>query len=127
AFALEEKARAETDHFRQAEQEVRYQLEKVKHEHKQVQNSSQQLLEINRLKSECIVNAGHEIEASLQSVLGLAELLEHGSYGELTREKKEAGHSLYGWGRGNKRALDWLIEYGSTRSRRLESTGGSYN
>jgi PAS domain S-box-containing protein len=125
ASALEKKARTEADHFRQAEEEVRHQLEKVREEHKQVQSSSQQLLEINRLKSEFIVNAGHEIEASLQSVLGLAELLERGSYGALTAEQREAVHSLYGWGRRMKSDVDWLVEYGSTRSRRLETSGGS--
>jgi signal transduction histidine kinase len=126
ASALEKNARAEADHSRQAEEETRNQLAKVREEHKQVQSSSQQLLEINKLKSEFIVNAGHEIEASLQSVLGLAELLERGSYGELTREQREAVHSLYGWARRIKGDVDWLVEYGSTRTRRLESSGGSY-
>jgi PAS domain S-box-containing protein len=126
ASALEKKARAEADHSRQVEEEIRNQLAKVRDEHKQVQSSSQQLLEINKLKSEFIVNAGHEIEASLQSVLGLAELLERGSYGELTKEQREAVHSLYGWGRRIKGDVDWLVEYGSTRTRRLESSGGSY-
>jgi PAS domain S-box-containing protein len=125
AYALEQKARAEADHSRHAEAEVRNQLEKVREEHKQVQSSSQQLLDINKLKSEFIVNAGHEIEASLQSVLGLAELLESGSYGALTAEQREAVRSLYGWGRRIKSDVDWLVEYGSTRSRRLESSGGA--
>jgi PAS domain S-box-containing protein len=125
ASALEQKARAEADQSRHAEAEVRSQLAKVREEHKQVQSSSQQLLDINKLKSEFIVNAGHEIEASLQSVLGLAELLESGSYGALTAEQREAVHSLYGWGRRIKSDVDWLVEYGSTRSRRLESSGGA--
>jgi signal transduction histidine kinase len=83
------------------------------------------LLEINRLKSEFIVNAGHEMEASLQSVLGLAELLQGGSYGNLTAEQREAVHGIYGWARRIKSDVDWLVEYGSTRSRRLETSGGS--
>lgn len=122
SVALEEKARAQSDQSKQAEEEVRKELERVQTEHKQVQSSSQQLLEINRLKSEFIVNAGREIEASLQSVLGLAELLERGSYGELTADQRGAVHSLYGWARRIKGDLDWLVEYGSTRSRRLDSS-----
>lgn len=125
ASALEAKARSEADDSRRAEAEVRDQLERVQEEHKQVQGSSQQLLEINKLKSEFIVNAGHEIEASLQSVLGLAELLEQGSYGHLTPEQREAVNGIDGWARRIKSDVDWLIEYGSTRSRRLESSGGS--
>jgi GAF domain-containing protein len=125
ASALEAKARAEADVSRRVETEVRQQLERLQGEHKQAQGSSQQLLEINRLKSEFIVNAGHEMEASLQSVLGLAELLERGSYGSLTSEQREAVHGIYGWARRIKSDIDWLVEYGSARSRRLESTGSS--
>lgn len=124
ASALEATARSEADDSRRAEEETRQQLERVQEEHKQVQGSAQQLLEINKLKSEFIVNAGHEIEASLQSVLGLAELLERGSYGNLTDEQREAVHGIYGWARRIKSDVDWLIEYGSTRTRRLESSGG---
>ena len=125
ASALEAKARAEADVSRRVETEVRRQLERVQEERKQAQGSAQQLLEINRLKSEFIVNAGHEIEASLQSVLGLAELLERGSYGNLTPEQREAVHGLYGWARRIKSDVNSLIEYGSARSRRLESSGAS--
>lgn len=125
ASSLEAKARAEADVSRRVETEVRQQLERVQEEHKQAQGSAQQLLEINRLKSEFIVNAGHEMEASLQSVLGLAELLERGSYGNLTPEQREAVHGIYGWARRIKSDIDWLVEYGSARSRRLEPSGGS--
>ena len=125
ASALEAKARAEADVSRRVETEVRQQLDRVQEEHKQTQGSAQQLLEINRLKSEFIVNAGHEIEVSLQSVLGLAELLERGSYGSLTPEQREAVHGLYSWARRIKSDVNSLIEYGSARSRRLESSGAS--
>jgi len=125
ASALEAKARAEADVSHRVETEVRQELDRVREEQKQAQGSAKQLLEINRLKSEFIVNAGNEIEASLQSVLGLAELLERGSYGNLTPEQREAVHGIYGWARRIKSDVDWLVEYGSARSRRLESSGGS--
>lgn len=125
ASELEAKARAEAENSRRVETEVRQQLDRLQEEHKQAQGSAQQLLEINRLKSEFIVNAGHEMEASLQSVLGLAELLERGSYGNLTVEQREAVHGIYGWARRIKSDIDWLVEYGSARSRRLEPSGGS--
>jgi GAF domain-containing protein len=122
---LEAKARDEADVARRLETEARQKLEHLQGEHKQALESSQQLLEINRLKSEFIVNAGHEMEASLQSVLGLAELLERGSYGNLTPEQREAVNGIYGWARRIKSDIDWLVEYGSARSRRLETSGGS--
>jgi GAF domain-containing protein len=125
ASALEAKARAESEVTRRSEAEAKKQLELATDSQKQAQGSAQQLLEINRLKSEFIVNAGHEIEASLQSVLGLAELLEAGSYGSLNPEQREAVHGIYGWARRIKSDVDWLVEYGSTRSRRLETSGAS--
>ncbi|HKV38353.1 MAG TPA: hypothetical protein VJX67_04005, partial [Blastocatellia bacterium] len=83
--------------------------------------AAQQLLEINRLKSDFIVNAGRELDASLQSVLGFAELLGQGSYGKLTPEQQEAVKNIYAWGRRMKSDIDWLVEYGSTRARRLDT------
>jgi GAF domain-containing protein len=123
ASALEASARAEADAARRREAEARSELESVLQERNQAQGSAQQLLEINRLKSEFIVNAGHEIEASLQSALGLSELLDRGAFGELTQQQKETVQAIYGWARRMKNDVDWLIEYGSTRSRRLESSG----
>jgi GAF domain-containing protein len=122
--ALEAKARAEAEVTRRSEAEAKQQLESARGELNQAHTSAKQLLEINKLKSEFIVNAGHEIEASLQSVLGLAEMLERGSYGPLSAEQQQTVHNIYGWARRIKSDVDWLIEYGSTRSRRLESSGG---
>jgi signal transduction histidine kinase len=124
ASALVTAARAETEVARRKENDLSQELERLQQEHKQAQGSAQQLLEINRLKSEFIVNAGREMEASLQSVLGLAELLERGSYGNLTTEQLEAVRTIYGGARRLKNDIDWLVEYGSTRSRRLEPSGG---
>lgn len=118
--ALEAKSRAEADAARKAEDETRKKFQSVDEDRKRMQNSAQQLLEINRLKSEFIVNAGREIEGSLQSVLGVAELMARGSYGALSPEQLEALNGLYASARRIKNDVDWLIEYGSTRSRRLE-------
>jgi len=125
ASGLEAKARAEADAARQAEAKASHEAQRLAAEFVRVRNSSQQLLEINRLKSEFIVNAGREIDASLQSVLGLAEMLEQGSYGKLGPEQLEAVRGIYNWGRRVKSDVDWLIEYGSARSRRLEPSSES--
>ena len=96
-------------------------IEKVRTDEARARRAAQQLLEINRLKSDFIVNAGRELDASLQSVLGFAELLGQGQYGQLAPEQLEAVKGIYAWARRMKNDLDWLIEYGSTRSRVLES------
>ena len=120
ASAAEAKARAEAEVIRHAESEARQERDRLKQEVTRVETSAQQLLDINRLKSEFIVNAGHEIEGSLHSVLGLAELLERGNYGPLTPEQHEAVRGIYAAARRIKNDVDWLIEYGGARSRRLE-------
>jgi GAF domain-containing protein len=96
-------------------------IEKVRTDEARARNAAQQLLEINRLKSDFIVNAGRELDASLQSVLAFSELLGQGQYGQLTPEQLEAIKGIYAWARRMKNDVDWLIEYGSTRSRTLES------
>jgi GAF domain-containing protein len=120
ALAAEAKARAEADVLRHSESDARKERERLRDDLERVQASAKQLLEVNRMKSDFIVGAGREIEASLQSVLGIAEFLEQGSYGELTADQHEAIRGLYGWARRVKNDVDWLIEYGATRSRRLD-------
>ncbi len=127
ASGLEAQARAEVDAARRAEGEARHEVERLAADCVRTRNSSQQLLEINRLKSEFIVNAGREIDASLQSVLGLAEMLAQGSYGTLGPEQLEAVRGIYNWGRRVKSDVDWLIEYGSARSRRLAQSAEPSN
>jgi len=120
ASAAEAKARAEAEVIRRTEAEARQERDRLRSELARVEASSQQLLDINRLKSEFIVNAGNEIDGSLQSVLGLAELLERGNYGSLTAEQHDAVRGIYAAARRMKGDVDWLIEYGGARSRRLE-------
>lgn len=120
AQAAEANARNELQNARTAEAEARTELEKIGDEIQRAHAAAQQLLETNRLKSDFIVSAGHEIEASLQEVLGMTELLGQGQYGPLTPEQQEAIRNLYSWARRIKGDVDWLIEYGSVRSRRLE-------
>ncbi|HTG17641.1 MAG TPA: GAF domain-containing protein [Blastocatellia bacterium] len=127
ASALEGKARADADMARRGEAEARQETERLASDCVRAQTASQQLLEINRLKSEFIVSAGREMDASLQSVLGLAEMLEQGAYGHLDPEQLEAVRGIYNWGRRVKSDVDWLIEYGSARTRRLEQSGESSN
>ncbi len=120
ASAAEAKARAETEVVRRSEGELRQERERLRDNYSRVEASAQQLLEINRLKSEFIVNAGREIEGALQPVLGLAELLERGTYGQINNEQREAVRGIYASAKRIKNDIDWLIDYGSTRSRRLE-------
>jgi GAF domain-containing protein len=113
-------ARATAEAARRAETQMREERDRVREDQDRLRRSSQQLLDINRLKSEFIVNAGHELEASLQTVLGFAEQLQQGGYGLLTAEQQQAVRNLHNWAKRMQSDIEMLIEYGSTRSRRLE-------
>jgi GAF domain-containing protein/DNA-binding FrmR family transcriptional regulator len=117
-------ARGEAEAARNSEARALSERDNLREEVNRAQAAGAQLLETNRLKSDFIVSAGHEIEASLQPVLGITELLGQGQYGPLTPEQQEAIRNIYAWARRIKGDVDWLIEYGSARSRRLETAGG---
>jgi PAS domain-containing protein len=121
AEAAEAAARKEVEGAQLVQAEAVAERDKAQSEVARYHAAAQQLLETNRLKSDFIVSAGHEIEASLQPVLGMLELLGQGQYGPLIPEQQEAIRNIYGWARRIKGDVDWLIEYGSARSRRLES------
>ncbi len=121
ASAAEAKARAEADVLRHAEGDTHQERERLREDLERVQASAKQLLEVNRMKSDFIVGAGREIEASLQSVLGIAEFLEQGSYGPADARPAGSQHPLVTWvGAPRQERVDWLIEYGATRSRRRD-------
>ncbi len=91
-------------------------FDNLKADSDQLRRTVQHLLETNRLKSEFIVNSGKEIEASIQSVIGLAEMLENEAYGPLSTQQTEAMESLLTWARKTKVEIETVIEYGTTRT-----------
>jgi GAF domain-containing protein len=123
AEASAAQARATGDAALRSEEEIRRERDQLREDEARVRRSSQQLLEINRLKSDFITNAGRELESSLQSLIGFVEQLSRGIYGPLTDEQFDALRNIYSWARKLKSDVDWLIEYGSSRSRRLDAAG----
>lgn len=115
-----EAASTQAEALRREEAEMKQTYEQLKDDSARLRRSAQQLLEINRLKSEFIVNSGHELESSLHSILGLAELIEKGTYGSLTDEQVKAIRSLHTWARRMKNEVAGLIDYGTARAKRGE-------
>jgi chemotaxis protein histidine kinase CheA len=120
----EAEARAAAEAAARSEAEARRERDELREDEARARRSAQQLLEINRLKSDFIVNAGRELEASLQSLLGFADQVSQGLYGPLTAEQAQGVRNIVAWARRMSSDVEWLIEYGSTRSRRLETGEG---
>lgn len=116
-----EVASAQAEALRREEAELKQTYEQLKEDSARLRRSAQQLLEINRLKSEFIVNSGRELESSLHSILGLSELIEKGTYGPLTEAQVKAIRSLKTWAKRMSGEVAGLIEYGTSRAKRDES------
>lgn len=102
---------------RRYEEELSMERERFRNERAQLQSSLQQMLDTNKLKSEFIVNCGSEIEASLQSTVGVAQLLDQGAYGALSPQQREAVREILNLGSRIRSDIASLIEYGASRVR----------
>lgn len=123
ARAAEAEARAAAEAARRTEADLRKERDQLREDEARTRRSAQQLLDVNRLKSEFIVKAGRDLEASLQALLGSAEMLEQGAFGNLSQDQLEAARGICDWARHMKSDVAWMVEYSSTRPR-AESTEG---
>ncbi|MCD4737650.1 MAG: HAMP domain-containing histidine kinase, partial [Anaerolineae bacterium] len=64
------------------------------------------LTETNELRDQMVQNISHELRTPLSMVIGYSELLESGTWGELSAEQKEAAHVIW----KNGRRLSEIVE-----------------
>jgi signal transduction histidine kinase len=113
--SLESEARERGFPARRLEDEMTAERDRFRNEKTQMQNSLQQLLNTNKLKSEFIVHCGRELESSVQATMGIAELLDNEAYGALTPRQREAVRELLRSGNRIKDDIESLIAYGAAR------------
>jgi GAF domain-containing protein len=82
-----------------------------------LRNQMQQLRDTNQLKSEFIVNCGSEMQASVTSTIGLAEMLEQGLYGDLNEQQRATIREIVNKAERIKSDISSLVEYGASRSK----------
>ncbi|HEU4391814.1 MAG TPA: GAF domain-containing protein [Blastocatellia bacterium] len=122
--ASEAEARATLDEAARAVAALQAERDRSVETEKRTRRSAQQLMDVNRLKSELIVKAGRELDDSLQVLLSTAETFERGSYGVLSAQQLEAIRSICDAAHQMKKDLAWMVEYVSSRPPRIEAVEG---
>ena len=69
-----------------------------------------QLEEMNRLKSELMANITHELRTPLNAVIGYAELMEGGAYGEINPEQRENLEAIIDSARGLLNLITQILD-----------------
>ena len=115
--SLEGTAREGGVAVRRLEEEMMAERERHRTEKVQMQDSLQQLLDTNKLKSEFLVSTGRELEVSLQSTMEVAARLASQDIGQLSVEQQVAIREILTRGKQLKENIQSLIEYGSARAR----------
>jgi GAF domain-containing protein len=110
ARLAETQARTIAERAQAEESQLRAERDRAREEETRMRKLIGQLLEVNRLKSEFIANAGREMIAPLESLLALAQSL----------EPSPTAHKLRQLVQQLKDDVDWLIEYGSARQHQME-------
>jgi GAF domain-containing protein len=118
--AAETEARAALEGAAREVASVRTERDRSVETEKRTRRSAQQLMDVNRLKTELIVKAGRELDESLQLLLNAAETLERGDCGVLSVEQLDAVRGICDWAHQMKKDLAWMVEYVSSRPPRLE-------
>ena len=122
--ASEAEARAALDEAARTVVAVQAERERSIETEMRTRRSAQQLMDVNRLKSELIVKAGKELDDSLQTLLSTAETFERGSYGTLSGDQLEGIRSICDAAHQMKKDLAWMVEYVSSRPPRIEPVEG---
>jgi hypothetical protein len=109
----ETQARTIAERIQAEESQLKAERDRAREEEARMRKLVGQLLEVNRLKSEFIANAGREMIAPVESLLALAQSL----------EPAPTAHRLRQLAQQLKEDVDWLIEYGSARQNRIGPGG----
>ncbi|ASC69603.1 hypothetical protein XM38_005300 [Halomicronema hongdechloris C2206] len=81
-----------------------------------------QAIAINKAKSEFLASMSHELRTPLNAVLGMAEGLLDGAFGELNSEQNEALQTIERSGSHLLALINDILDFSSLESRRLELT-----
>jgi len=92
------------------EEERRRQREKIQAMNEELRQKNRKLEELNRMKNQFLSNISHELKTPLSGILGYAELLKDGFYGEVSSEQKEALQNILACGHHLLELIDEILD-----------------
>jgi PAS domain S-box-containing protein len=105
----------------QQQQQINQELEtKVKERTAKLQQTSQELLRANRLKDEFLTNMSHELRTPLNTILGMAEGLQEGAFGEPNRAQIKALQAIERSGNHLLEVISDILDLAKIESGRVE-------
>ncbi len=86
----------------------------------ELERLSAELIRANRAKSEFLANVSHELRTPLNAVVGFAELIEDGVYGELTPQQAGPVHRIAAAATHLRDIVDQILDLAKIAAGRLE-------
>lgn len=106
-------ARIKTDN------EIRRQSKELKKLNEELKQKNKELEEINRLKSQFVSNVSHELRTPLNGVLGYAELLRDGIYGQVNDDQKKALQNIISSGNHLLDLINEILDFSKLQNGRM--------
>lgn len=94
--------------------------ESLMHHSKLLSNANKELKKATRAKSELLVKTSHELHASLNVIIGFAELMLDEVPGKINEEQKRSLNDILNSGRRLQNLIDNILEWFETESHKTQ-------
>jgi PAS domain S-box-containing protein len=97
-----------------------------KHVERELALARDQALEVSRVKGQLLAKVSHELRTPLGSILGYAELLQRGSYGEMTDQPRQAAERIVHSAEHLRQLVNTLLDQAELEADNVQLAGRSF-